>query len=316
MKPITPGVYPTMITPFTDKGQIDYPALEALIEWYIERGVHGLFAVCQSSEMFRLSLEERVELARFVVRQTAGRVPVIASGHVSEALDEQEKELQRIAETGVDAVVMVSNRLAAAGETEDKWKANTETLLQRIPDISFGIYECPYPYKRLLSPELLSWCASTGRFSFLKDTCCDVDVLKKKLEAVKGSSLLVFNANSATLLESLRRGAAGFSGVMANFHPDLYVWLVENWQQQPELAKELQSFLGAASLIELQQYPLNAKYYLAETGLPIQVNARVRSLSEFKDNHRMETRQLNTLETILRSHWKERLFAPGSSNIS
>ena len=43
------GVWPVMLTPFTDTGRVDYKALEALIQWYEERGVSGLFAVCQSS---------------------------------------------------------------------------------------------------------------------------------------------------------------------------------------------------------------------------------------------------------------------------
>lgn len=46
------GVWPVMVTPFTKGGAIDYPALSALIAWYEERGADGLFAVCQSSEMF------------------------------------------------------------------------------------------------------------------------------------------------------------------------------------------------------------------------------------------------------------------------
>ena len=73
------GVWPTMITAFTDEDALDEAAMEALVEWYIERGVAGLFAVCQSSEMFTLSLEERLRLARMVVRHAAGRVGVIAS---------------------------------------------------------------------------------------------------------------------------------------------------------------------------------------------------------------------------------------------
>lgn len=309
MKPIANGVYPTMITPFTDDNQIDYKALDTLVEWYIERGVHGLFAVCQSSEMFRLSLEERVELSRFVVRQTAGRVPVIASGHVSDTFADQRDELLRIADTGVDAVVLVSNRLAGEEDSEDVWKIRAEQLMNALEGVVFGIYECPYPYKRLLSPELLQWCAATGRFAFLKDTCCSTEQLDKKLKAVQGSSLRVFNANSVTLLESLKLGAAGFSGVMANFHPDLYVWLVENWQQHPEQALEVQNFLGVASLIELQQYPLNAKYYLRKSGIPLKVNARVRDREEFKANHRMETDQLKALEFSLRQHWDQALHS-------
>ena len=37
------------------------------------------------------------------------------------------------------------------------------------------------------------------------------------MEAVRGSQLKIFNANSATLLDSMKFGISGFSGVMANF---------------------------------------------------------------------------------------------------
>ncbi|MEG1113335.1 MAG: dihydrodipicolinate synthase family protein, partial [Hafnia sp.] len=50
------GIVPVMLTPFTADEQIDYPALERLIDWYLAKGVDALFAVCQSSEMQFLSL--------------------------------------------------------------------------------------------------------------------------------------------------------------------------------------------------------------------------------------------------------------------
>ncbi len=71
----------------------------------------ALFAVCQSSEMQSLSLDERVALARFVVEKVQGRVPVIASGHISDELSEQTQELQAMAGTGIDALVLVTNHL-------------------------------------------------------------------------------------------------------------------------------------------------------------------------------------------------------------
>lgn len=297
---IANGVWPTMITPFTGEGRVDYAALEQLIEWYIERGVHGLFAVCQSSEMFFLTLEERAELARFVKEKAAGRVQVIASGHISDEPEQQIAELKRIAEAGVDALVLVSNRLAAAEEDDSVWRERAQRLLDAIPDVPFGIYECPYPYKRLLAPELLSWCAGTGRFLFLKDTCCDLEQLRAKLEAVDGTPLKIFNANSATLLGSLRMGAAGFSGVMANFHPELYVSLVERWRDSPELAEKLQAFLGAASLIELQYYPVNAKYHLQRLGLSLTTASRVKDAAGLRGNHRLEVEQLELLSRMVK----------------
>ena len=56
------GVFPTMITPFTADGAIDWAGVDGLVEWYIASGVTGIFAVCQSSEMYHLTEDERLEL--------------------------------------------------------------------------------------------------------------------------------------------------------------------------------------------------------------------------------------------------------------
>lgn len=290
------GVWPTMVTPFTEAGEIDEVALAHLVEWYLARGVRGLFAVCQSSEMFFLSLAERVALARAVVRLVDGRVPVIASGHVSDTLPAQVDEVCRVAETGVNAVVLVTNRFAAAEESGDVWLRNLERFLAQVPDdIALGFYECPYPYKRLLTPELLAWCAETGRFRFLKDTSCDLDQMRAKQAAVAGTSLKIFNANAATLLASLKFGIAGYSSVMANFVPQLYVWLCENWALEPEKAARLQDFLGFASLLERQAYPVTAKYFLQLEGLPLTLHTRARDSRDLTSAGRLEVQQFRAV---------------------
>ncbi len=288
---IPDGVWPTMVTPFTEENKIDYEGLEKIIEWYIKNGVDGLFAVCQSSEMFFLSLEERVQLARFVKEKAAGRVPVIASGHVSDSIEEQIEEIKNIKETGIEAFVLVSNRLAKEDESDEIWKKNMEKILKAVPEISFGIYECPFPYKRLISPEVLKWCAETGRFLFLKDTSCNRDSIRAKIQAVKGTGLKIYNANTATLLQSLQDGASGYSGIMANFHPDLYVWLVNNWKEEPQKAEELMNFLGVASIIELQLYPVNAKFYLGLEGIHIKINCRAKKHESFSMADRIVVEQ-------------------------
>lgn len=293
---ISAGIWPTMITPFNEDNEVDYDALEILIEWYISQGVHGLFAICQSSEIFFLSLEERMKIARFVTQQTAGRIPVIASGSISETLLDIVYETEEMAATGVDAVVLLTSRLAGEDEGEDAWQKNAEEILSILPEhIQLGLYECPHPYKRLLSPELLAWLASTNRFAFLKDTSCSLHDMKKKLEAVKNTSLKIYNANSATLLDSLKIGISGFSGVMTNFHSDLYVWLYSNWQTHPQEAKKLADFLGVSSLIERQMYPVNAKYHLQLSGVPITLHSRWCEAADFTPALKKEVEQLYSL---------------------
>ena len=292
------GVWPTMITPFTLENHVDYEALNAMVEWYISKGVSGLFAVCQSSEMFFLSLEERVEIAKFVVKATAGRVPVIASGHISDLLDDQVEELNAIAKTGVDAVILVTNRLAHQEESDKTWLQNLQALISKLPqNMPLGFYECPYPYKRLLSIEALKWCASNGRFFFLKDTCCDAVSIREKLQVIKGSNLKLYNANTTTLLDSLRNGAVGYSGVMANFHPALYTWLCDHKNDQK--ADQLLDHLSIFSLIERQLYPVNAKYSMSLYGLPMSLQTRSKDHREFTPTFAEEVAMLKRLSDTL-----------------
>ena len=257
------GLWPVMITPFTAEGEIDYPSLERLIDWYEQRGATGLFAACQSSEIFFLSLRERYDLVRFV--KTHAHVPVIASGHVSRGLRAQAEELRLMGEAGADALIFITNRLVEQGRQGESMLPALKVLTAELdPEKPLGFYECPYPFKRLITLEELEWAAESGRFAFMKDTCCDIELIRKRVDAIRGSSLHLFNANSTTCLDSLRAGAAGFSGVMMNFHMDLYRWLFDNWQKDPEKAEDLQSFLTLFSEIERQYYPVNAKYHLTE----------------------------------------------------
>lgn len=280
------GVWPVMLTPFNEAREIDWASLERLIDWYVRQGVKGLFANCQSSEMFFLSDAESFRLTRFVLDYVDGRLPVVASGHTACAVSQQIDQLGRIAETGVDSVILVSNRLALPGESDEVVLANLQKITAALPEtVTLGIYECPYPYKRLLSDEVIAWCARSGRYTLIKDTCCRIEVIRRRLERVKGSRLHIANANGQTLLPSLRAGGHGYSGVMANFHPDLYVWLCDHWQDAPEKAEIVAAYLATASLVEYLDYPVCAKDYQVSIGNFSSAACRVRGSENFYAAH-------------------------------
>nr|WP_113866790.1 dihydrodipicolinate synthase family protein [Brenneria salicis]NMN90245.1 4-hydroxy-tetrahydrodipicolinate synthase [Brenneria salicis ATCC 15712 = DSM 30166]RBP62131.1 4-hydroxy-tetrahydrodipicolinate synthase [Brenneria salicis ATCC 15712 = DSM 30166]RLM31172.1 dihydrodipicolinate synthase family protein [Brenneria salicis ATCC 15712 = DSM 30166] len=256
------GIVPVMLTPFTGNNDIDYPGLEKLIDWYLAKGVDALFAVCQSSEMLFLSLAERVELARFVVEKAAGRIPVIASGHISDDLDEQIGELRAMAETGIDALVLVTNHLDSNNQGSDVFYSTLNQLLAALPaSMPLGLYECPAPYRRLLSDEELSYCANTGRFVVLKDVSCDLPTVTRRVKLVADTPLNIINANAAIAFDAMKAGSKGFSGVFTNFHPELYGWLYHHHHSNPALAQELATFLSLAAVTETLGYPKNAKIY-------------------------------------------------------
>jgi len=257
------GVWPVMLTPFTESGGIDWPAVDALVEWYVDAGVAGLFAVAQSSEMYELSDAERLDLAARVVDRAGGRVPVVAGGTFAGTVEEQAAFVDRMADTGVDAVVAITSMLTDEAASDDDWLATARDLLART-DAPLGLYECPAPYRRLLSPELLGRLAETGRFRFLKDTSRDVDAVAAKVTAAEGTPLSVYNANLPTLVETLEAGAAGYSGTAANVYPGLVAWLCAN-HRAPE-ATGLDQYLTAVDRAIHHQYPGLAKLYHARAG--------------------------------------------------
>ena len=300
VKNIPDGVYPTMVTPFTEDNKVDYNGVLELLNWYSEKGVDGIFAICQSSEIFFLSFEERLELLKFIMKNLPKGMSVVASGHTAADLDRQIYEANAFIDEGIDAYVFIANRFAAQDEDDSVFLRNFDKAVSSIPEIGLGIYECPYPYKRLMKPETLRECALGGRLKFLKDTCCRIGEIRAKLEAVDGLGLKIYNANSATLLESLEAGCAGYSGVMGNFHPEIYSWLCKNYKTEPEKAKQVQAFLAFASLAECQMYPVNAKYHLGLCGLDIGYSARSKDASMFSESNKKEIEQMLTVETMFK----------------
>ncbi len=127
---------------------------------------------------------------------------------------------------------------------------------------------------------------------------------KGKNAAARGTRMSVLNANAAPLLDSLRTGADGCCGVIANTHPKLYAWLYEQ-NDGPGMHSdrhELSVYLSAVSVVEARAYPVCAKYDPQQCGLPITTYAR--GESDLQEANRAEVvallRTLRRIEERLR----------------
>jgi 4-hydroxy-tetrahydrodipicolinate synthase len=138
-----------------------------------------------------------------------------------------------------------------------------------------GTYECPSPYKRIISPEVLRYLLSTNRVIYHKDTCLDLEQIKVKLEIAKGSRLEFYDAHTPNAMYSLQMGAEGLSTIAGNFYPDVFVWMCNNVNNpdRQEDVKWLQSELTRVDEI-IAGYPLSAKYFLQKRGVPMEVVCR------------------------------------------
>lgn len=278
MDKIPEGLWPVMLTPFKDNSKgIDFDALEELVDFYINNGASGLFVNCLSSEMFHLTKDERIMLTSKTVGFAKDRVPVISTGTFSRENDANANFSKKIYDTGVKAVVINSNQLTDESSSEEEFKSKLENFVELTDKIPLGIYECPVPYKRLLSPELLHWMGTTGRFLYFKDTSCDNFQIKLKLKATKFSNLGLYNANIPTAIQSLREGARGVSPIGANFFPELYAYICNNYNNADVKEKviKVNTFLSVIDPLIHSCYPYSAKWFLKERGLKLLTSTRV-----------------------------------------
>ena len=285
---------PVMLTPFHTDGAIDYDALAKLTAYYIEAGATGLFANCLSSEMFELTEEERIAVTAFVVKEAAGTVPVFSTGTFGGTMVKQAEFSRRIYDTGATAVVAITSLLAEENETDEIFLSRVHELLNLTGNIPFGFYECPVPYKRLLTAGVLKKIVETGRIVYYKDTSLSIESIQEKVKITSGySEFELYDAYMVNAVASLRAGCSGLSCIQGNFVPELISWITDNFSN-PAYEKQVpqaQQFLMDTMDVMHDVYPIAAKYFLQSKGFPIGLTTR-RDVGNFTDAVRKNLDQL------------------------
>ena len=299
---------PVMITPFNLKAKVDLDVVSVLVEFYLAAGVKGFFANCLSSEMFSISEDERLELTKHVVDCVKGRVPVVATGSFGLTIEDKAEFTKKIYDTGIDAVVLITGHYAKVDESDDVLLRNFGKMFNLTDDIPLGLYECPAPYKRILSAEVFKTVLDSNRITYHKDTSIELKQVKAKLELVKGHPEFEFyDAHTPNSMSSLQMGAKGMSSISGNFYPEVMVWMCDNANnsEKQEEVKWLQSELTRVDPLIHEAYPMSAKYFLQKRGLPVRLISRAHVLQ-------LTPQQKETLDGIYESFlgWCDRLNIP------
>ncbi len=270
---------PVMLTPFKNNGSIDFDGLTRLTEMYLNAGVQGLFANCQSSEMYELSDEEKLQVVNHVLRISKGQVPVVAVGNFGKTIPAQAAFMHRIYDTGAQAAIIVTSLVARANEGANVLEERMFELFELTGDMPLGFYECPEPYKRVLTPEQLTKFVATGRVIYHKDTCLDISMVKEKIRGTNAwASFGLYDAYVVNAVEALKAGAAGLSCIQGNFFPEVIVWLCDHYDDiaNSEELKQVQDFLSNSMDVVHHTYPMAAKYYLRKSGFKISTYTRTK----------------------------------------
>jgi len=267
---------PVMLTPFSANGSIDFNALTQLTEMYLNSGASGLFANCLSSEMFELTAEERLKAISHVIKVVNGAVPVVATGTFGGKIKEQADYVKRVHDLGTEAVIVISSLLAEEQQSDEVFEKQVFDLIDQTDGIPLGFYECPVPYKRLLSPSQLEAFVATGRVIYHKDTSLSLIAVKEKIRLTAGHKFGLYDAYMGHAVESLKAGSAGLSCIQGNYFPELIVWLCNNYDNvdRMEEVSLVQTFLITHMEVMHNVYPIVSKYFLNRRGLALSTFTR------------------------------------------
>ncbi len=262
------GPVSLLLTPFREDGSIDWPAYDAYVDWQLERQPTALFAVCGSSEMKWLALEERLALARRAVAR-AGEVPVLATANLEPRLDRHPDELFRMAETGVAGVVLVPP--PGLGQQPERLEEHFARLAQAAP-VPVFLYEWPQVSPYLLDADVFGRLVAQHGVYGIKDTTCTLEGIAAKVKAAPGA--VVYQANTPFLVEAWRLGARGVMAVTSAACADLVValWRMAPWTS--EEAAALHTDLVFLDAVLRMGYPATAKHLAALRGLPMGLTCR------------------------------------------
>ena len=208
------GSIVALITPMRPGGAVDWAALDALIDWHVESGTHGIVPVGTTGESATLTAEEHKQVVRRTIERVAGRVPVIA-GTGANSTAEAIEFTAAAAAAGADACLLVTpyyNKPPPEGLYQH-YRAIAEV------DVPIVLYNVPPRTACDMQPQTVARCAALPNVIGLKEACGDAERVAAVREAVADDAFRVVSGEDSQTLRMMELGATGTISVTANVLP-------------------------------------------------------------------------------------------------
>ena len=167
--PLFEGVVPPVVTPLTPNFAVDHDALDRVVDFLLDAGVHGLFVLGSTSEVVFHDEKARLGIVERALKRSGGRVPVLA-GVIDTATDRVIAHAKAAQSAGADAVVVTAPFYARTSQPEiiDHFRYIREAL-----DIPVIAYDIPVCVHMKLERATVVTLAKEGAIAGLKDSSGD-----------------------------------------------------------------------------------------------------------------------------------------------
>ena len=253
-----------IVTPMSADGQVDFAALERLIDWHVQEGTDALVVAGTTGESATLNKSEHIDVIKAAVGFTARRLPIIAgTGSNSTA---QTVELSRAADKlGVDGFLVVTpyynkppQRGLYAHFTAVADAVNAPVMLYNVPGRT-GVDLLPTTVADLAKHEnIVSIKEATGDLGRAAD-----------IREICGDDFQLYSGDDPTSCDFMLQGGHGVVSVTANITPRKMAALCKaalagDAQEAREIDAEL---AGLHQDLFVESNPVPVKWALNRMGL-------------------------------------------------
>jgi 4-hydroxy-tetrahydrodipicolinate synthase len=221
------GLGTALITPFTDSGALDEPALERFVDFQIDGGVNFLVPCGTTGENPALSAAEHRRVVELVTRRANGRVPVLAgagSNNTARAIELAEQAID-IGANGVLTITPYYNKPTPDGlrrhfgmqaEAIEKKRAGFPMIMYNVPGRT-GL--------NMTADTTLRMAAEIPNIIGVKEASANLEQIMSVIRG-RRDGFLVLSGDDAWTLPLIGAGADGLVSVASNEIPRLMSDLV------------------------------------------------------------------------------------------
>ncbi len=233
------GVFPYLVSPIDERGQVKDAVLTRLVNDLIDAGVHGLTPLGSTGEFAYLNREQRHRIVEVVVQATRGRVPVVAgvgATTIADAVD-QVAAYDALGVDGILGILEAYFPLAEDGVVSYFSEMANATALPVV------LYTNPQFQRSDLTLPAIERLAKVENIRYIKDASSDTGRLLSILNAV-GDRIRVFSASAHIPACVMLIGGVGWMAGPACVVPRQSVQLYDlcragQWEEAMRLQRSL-----------------------------------------------------------------------------
>jgi 4-hydroxy-tetrahydrodipicolinate synthase len=242
------GIIPPIVTPLLSNTELDVKGLKNLINYLLEGGVHGVFALGTTGEATNLEYSLRKEFIKLTCEFVGKKVPVVVG--ITDTCIEGSLEIANTAkDAGADAVVISAPYYLPISQNE--FVFYLEQLVPQLP-LPFLMYNMPSCTKMHMSIPTVRRAKELGAIG-IKDSSGNLPYLLSLIEEFKDSPEFAVIAGTEMFIpETMMNGGHGAVAGGANIFPSMFVELY-NASVERDLEK-IEYFKGKMMQIEEKIY--------------------------------------------------------------